>query len=176
MNGVTSVITPKRRILAGALALTLVAAACGSDDDTTEDTDAPAATDAPEATDAPTATDAPDEGDGDLSGSIIVTGSSTVEPINIATGNAFADANSGVAVTVEGPGTGDADMTGASRAIKAEEIENCEEAGIEFVELQVAVDGLSVITSVENDAVECLSFVDLYALLGPDATGIDNWS
>ncbi len=37
--------TPKRRILAGALALTLVAAACGSDDDNTDTTEAPTATD-----------------------------------------------------------------------------------------------------------------------------------
>jgi phosphate transport system substrate-binding protein len=166
--------TPKRRILAGALALTLVAAACGSDDDSSSD-----------ATDAPAATDAPDEGGGDLSGSIFVSGSSTVEPISIAAGNAFADANPGVAITVEGPGTGDGfakfcngetDISDASRAIKAEEAENCEANGIDFIELQVAVDGLSVITSVENDAVECLSFVDLYALLGPDATGINNWA
>ena len=184
--------TPKRRILAGALSLTLVAAACGSDDDSSsEATDAPAATDAPDGTDAPEAsvapeaTDAPDEGGGDLSGSIFVSGSSTVEPISIAAGNAFADANPGVAITVEGPGTGDGfakfcngetDISDASRAIKAEEAENCEANGIDFIELQVAVDGLSVITSVENDAVECLSFVDLYALLGPDATGINNWA
>ena len=119
------------------------------------------------------------------SGSIFVSGSSTVEPISIAAGNAFADANPGVAITVEGPGTGDGfakfcagetDISDASRAIKAEEIENCEASGIDFIELQVAVDGLSVITSVENDAVECLSFVDLYALLGPDATGVNNWA
>jgi phosphate transport system substrate-binding protein len=160
MNGVGSVNTPKRRILAGALALTLISAACGDDGTTTP-------------------------GGADISGRIIVTGSSTVEPINIAAGNAFADQNRGLAITVEGPGTGDgfakfcngeADMTGASRAIKAEEIENCEANGIEFIELQVAVDGLSVITSAQNDAIECLSFVDLYALLGPDATGVNNWS
>ena len=182
--------SPKRRILAGALALTLVAAACGSDDDDTATTDAPAATAAPEATDAPAATDAPTATDapaagGDLSGSIFVSGSSTVEPISIAAGNAFADANPDVAITVEGPGTGDgfakfcngeSDVSDASRAIKDEEIANCEANGIEFIELQVAVDGLSVITSVENDAVECLSFVDLYALLGPDAMGVNNWA
>jgi phosphate transport system substrate-binding protein len=40
----------------------------------------------------------------------------------------------------------------------------------------VAVDGLSVVTSAEDEAIPCLSFVDLYALLGPDATGINNWS
>ena len=50
--------TPKRRILAGALALTLVAAACGSDEDTSSDTEAAtAATDAPAATEAPDTTD-----------------------------------------------------------------------------------------------------------------------
>jgi phosphate transport system substrate-binding protein len=177
-------------MLAGALALTLVAAACGSDEDTS--TDAPEATEAPaeggETTEAPAeggeTTEAPAEG-GDLSGSVVITGSSTVEPISIAAGSAFADQNSSVAVEVSGPGTGDgfaqfcngeADGTGASRAITAEEVENCEANGIEFIELQVAVDGLSVITSAENDAVECLSFVDLYALLGPDATGISNWA
>jgi phosphate transport system substrate-binding protein len=162
--------SPKRRILAGALALTLVAAACGSDTATT---------------DGPAASGAPDEVGSDLSGSVFISGSSTVEPISIAAGNAFADANPGVAITVEGPGTGDgfakfcngeSDGTGASRAIKAEEIDNCEANGIEFIELQVAVDGLSVITSAQNDSVECLSFVDLYALLGPDATGLDSWA
>ena len=171
--------TPKRRILAGALALTLVAAACGSDDDTSTATDAPATSDNMSET-----TDAGAEG-GDLSGSIFVSGSSTVEPISIAAGNAFADANPGVAITVEGPGTGDGfakfcagetDISDASRAISEEEIADCEAAGIDFIELQVAVDGLSVITSVENEAVECLSFVDLYALLGPDATGVNNWA
>ena len=167
--------SPKRRILAGALALTLVAAACGSDDDTT---------DAPADTEAPAATETPDEG-GDISGSIFVSGSSTVEPISIAAGNEFANQNPSVAITVEGPGTGDGfakfcagetDISDASRPIKAEEIEDCEANGIEFVELLVAVDGLSVITSAANEAVECLSFVDLYALLGPDSTGINNWS
>jgi phosphate transport system substrate-binding protein len=182
--------SPKRRILAGALALTLVAAACGSDDDDTATTVAPAATDAPDdGGDAPEPTDAPDDGGedagGDLSGSIFISGSSTVEPISIAAADVFADRNPGVAMTVEGPGTGDgfakfcngeSDSSGASRAMKAEEIEICEENGIDFIELQVAVDGISVLTSPENDAVECLSFVDLYALLGPDATGRNNWS
>jgi phosphate transport system substrate-binding protein len=178
-----------KRLFAGAIAASLVFAACGSDDEEgTDATDAPAATDAPGATDAPEATDAPGATDapaGDLSGSINISGSSTVEPISIAAGNAFADANPGVAVAVAGPGTGDGfaqfcngetDISNASRAISDEEIANCEAAGIEFIELTVAVDGLSPITSVENTAVECLSFVDLYALLGPDATGITNWA
>lgn len=121
----------------------------------------------------------------DLSGQVVVSGSSTVEPISIAVGDAFSAANSGVAVTVDGPGTGDGfarfcagetDISDASRPIAEDEIASCEEAGIEFIELPVAVDGLSVITSAENDAIECLSFVDLWALLGPDAIGVNNWA
>lgn len=121
----------------------------------------------------------------ELSGRITVSGSSTVEPISIAAGDAFADLNPNVAVIVDGPGTGDGfarfcagetDISDASRPIRGSEIETCEGNGIEFIELTVAVDGLSVITSAQNDAVECLSFVDLYALLGPDATGIGNWA
>jgi phosphate transport system substrate-binding protein len=120
-----------------------------------------------------------------LSGEIIVSGSSTVEPISAAAATVFADSNPDVAITVEGPGTGDGfarfcagetDISDASRPISAEEVASCEESGVEFIELKVAVDGLSVITSAENTAVECLSFVDLYALLGPDATGVTNWA
>jgi phosphate transport system substrate-binding protein len=120
-----------------------------------------------------------------LSGEIFVSGSSTVEPISIAAGAAFGDMARGVAITVEGPGTGDGfakfcngetDISDASRPINEEEVATCEANGIDFVELKVAVDGLSVITSAENSEIDCLSFVDLYALLGPDAVGIGNWS
>lgn len=151
-----------KRVIATAVAGSVVLAACGGGGDDGS---------------------ASDGGGG--SDSIFVSGSSTVEPISIAVGNAFADRTPGVAVTVEGPGTGDGfakfcngetDVSDASRAIKESEIENCEANGVEFIELPVAVDGLSVITSIENTAVDCLSFVDLYALLGPDAIGFGNWS
>ena len=139
----------------------------------------------PAGTEAPTASAPAYEIPSDLSGSIAVSGSSTVEPISAATATAFAEANPDVAITVDGPGTGDGfarfcagetDVSDASRPISAEEVAACEEAGVEFIELKVAIDGLSVITSAENTAVECLSFVDLYALLGPDATGVSNWA
>ena len=64
-----------------------------------------------------------------------------------------------VAITVEGPGTGDGfakfcagetDISDASRPISEEEQATCADAGIEFIELKVAIDGLSVITSAEN--------------------------
>jgi phosphate transport system substrate-binding protein len=100
-------------------------------------------------------------------------------------GEAFDGANPGVATSVEGPGTGDGfarfcagetDISDASRAISDEEIATCGDADIEYVELHVATDGLSVLTSVDNDAVSCLAFTDLYALLGPESEGFANWS
>jgi phosphate transport system substrate-binding protein len=120
-----------------------------------------------------------------VSGEITISGSSTVEPISAAAQAAFNAANPDVAITVEGPGTGDGfarfcageiDIADASRPIHDDEAQTCADAGIDFIELKVAIDGLSVITSVENADVECLSFVDLYALLGPDAEGVTNWA
>jgi phosphate transport system substrate-binding protein len=191
--------TSTKRFAAATIIASLALAACGGDDDDTADepaADEPAAEEpaaeepaADEPATEPTMAEEPAGEPADdlssLSGSVFVSGSSTVEPISIAVGNAFADLAPGVAVTVEGPGTGDGfakfcagetDISDASRPISEEEIASCEAAGIDFIELTVAVDGLSVITSVENEAIECLSFVDLYALLGPDATGINNWS
>ena len=123
----------------------------------------------------------------ELTGSIFVSGSSTVEPISLANAEKFAALNPSVQISVEGPGTsdgfalfcvGDSDVSDASRPIRESEIEECASNGIEFIELYVAIDGLSVITSATNDALECLSFTDLWALLGPENTG-DNgapWS
>jgi phosphate transport system substrate-binding protein len=121
----------------------------------------------------------------DVEGEIVISGSSTVEPISSAAATAFNEANPGVAISVDGPGTGDGfarfcagetDISDASRAVSDEEIQTCADNGIEFIELKVAIDGLSVITSAENTAVECLSLVDIWALLGPDATGVGNWA
>ena len=179
-----------RKLVAGTiLPLALLAAACGDDDDTTAtDTGATETTVATDDTGAPETTEAAAT-DGaevsDVEGSIFVTGSSTVEPISVRTAELFADVAPNVDVSVEGPGTGDgfkkfcageADISDASRAIKDEEAATCAEAGIEFIELAVAIDGLTVVTNPNNDAVECLSFADLYALLGPESTGFANWS
>ena len=127
----------------------------------------------------------PQDGAGGAAGEIFVSGSSTVEPITNAVAEAFAANNPEFEYTVEGPGTGDGfalfcngetDISDASRAISEEEVAACEDNGIGFVELLVAYDGLSVITSAENTDVTCLSFLDLYALLGPESEGFDNWS
>ena len=52
----------------------------------------------------------------------------------------------------------------------------CQAAGIEYIELKIAYDGITVMTSPDNTAVECLSFADLYALTGPESQGFDKWS
>ena len=186
--------SPKRRIFAGAIALTFVAAACGSDDATTNDTSAPAVTsattegDMTETTEGGEMTETTDGGSGTelAGGAVFVTGSSTVEPISIRIGELASELSGGdLAVTVEGPGTGDGfakfcagegDITGASRTIKDEEIAICEENGIEYTELEVAIDGLSVITNPVNDAITCLDVPGLYSLLGPESEGTANWS
>jgi phosphate transport system substrate-binding protein len=122
---------------------------------------------------------------GSLSGSIDISGSSTVEPISARVAEKFSALHPGVAIKVEGPGTGDGaqlfctgqiDIGDASRPYKDAERELCAQNGIEFVELVVAIDGLSVLTSHDNDAVECLASADLYALMGPESTGFGLWA
>ena len=146
----------------------------------------PSATE-PTATDSDTGTGTASAPTGELaSGNVFVTGSSTVEPISIRVGELASElSGGGLAVTVEGPGTGDgfdkfcageADVSDASRPINDEEAAACADAGIEYTELEVAIDGLSVITSPNNTAVECLDVPSLYALVGPESEGFANWS
>jgi phosphate transport system substrate-binding protein len=121
---------------------------------------------------------------GTLSGEIVISGSSTVEPISSIVAADFNAANPEVQYSVDGPGTGDGmallcdgsiDIADASRAMEEEEAAICEENGINFIELQVGIDGISVITSLDNTGVTCLSFADLYALTGPESQGVDTW-
>jgi phosphate transport system substrate-binding protein len=172
------VISTPKRLVALSLVAVFAIAACSSDGGTSDaPTDAP--TDAP-ASDAP-ASDAPT----DLSGQVIISGSSTVEPISALIAEFFAEQAPNVAVEVTGPGTsdgferfcaGETDISDASRRVKQKEIDECAAAGVEMVELKVAIDGLSIITSVNNSAVTCLSFADLYGLLGPESQGFDSWA
>jgi phosphate transport system substrate-binding protein len=120
-----------------------------------------------------------------VSGSINVSGSSTVEPISTGVAEAFAEANPDFTFTVKGPGTGDGfkvfckgetDISDASRKIKDEEAATCKTAGIDYIELPIAYDGMTVMTNPSNTAVTCLSFADLYALVGPESQGFKKWS
>jgi phosphate transport system substrate-binding protein len=151
------------RVLIIALAIALVAAACGNDNGGAS----------------------AGEGGEELSGSITISGSSTVEPITVAVAEKFRAAQPNVEVSVTGPGTsdgfevfcnGETEISDASRAIDEEEIAKCEQNGIEFIELKVGIDGLSMITSAENDFSECMNFADIWALLGPEAEGFEQWS
>lgn len=126
-----------------------------------------------------------DSGD-QLAGKIVISGSSTVEPISIGVAEKFSEIAPDVDVSVDGPGTGDGfelfckgetDISDASRAIKEEEAAACAAAGINYIELKVGHDGIAVLTSPENDEVtSCLSFSDLYSLVGPESQGFNRWS
>jgi phosphate transport system substrate-binding protein len=154
--------------LALPLSLSLLAAACGGDDDD----------------DASTGDDT-GSGSEEVSGTVNISGSSTVGPISTLAGELFQEENPDASVNVETPGTGDGfklfcngeiDISDASRQIKDEEKATCETNGIEFVEVKIAFDGITVMTNANNDSVECLSFADLYALIGPEAEGFKKWS
>ena len=160
------------RLLALLLGLSLIAAACGDDDDSAS------------AGDSSNTTANGDGATGDLSGEVIVSGSSTVEPISVAVAEMFAEQAPDVTVNVDGPGTGDGfklfcdgetDISDASRPIKDEEAEACAASGVEYVELKIAFDGLTVMTNPNNDSVTCLTLADLYALSGPESEGVNNW-
>ena len=117
-------------------------------------------------------------GAGDLSGSITISGSSTVEPISAANAQKFSTIHPDVEMSVDGPGTGDGfelfcvgktDISDASRPIDLqEEAPICKKNGIEYIELRVGIDGITVMTNPANQGVDCLSFKDIYALLGPE--------
>ncbi|MBI4934371.1 MAG: substrate-binding domain-containing protein [Actinobacteria bacterium] len=181
--------TSKRRlVLASFVSLGLILTACGDDEGASEATDAPTTEAAGESTTTAAGEESTTTAAGGeiAGGEVFVTGSSTVEPISVLVGE-LADELSGgsLAVTVEGPGTGDgfkkfcageADISDASRKIKDEEAASCAEAGVEFVEIEVAIDGLTVATSPNNAAVTCLDIPALYSLVGPESEGFAKWS
>lgn len=122
--------------------------------------------------------------DPDVAGDIVISGSSTVEPITALVREDFIAQNDKVDIDIDGPGTGDGfqlfcqgetDISDASRPIQPAEIDACADAGIEFVELVVGIDGLSVVANPANP-LECLSFADLYALVGPESEGFESWT
>jgi len=155
-------------VSAGAV-LALGGAACGGDDD--DDS----------------SSDGGDSASG-LSGSISIDGSSTVQPFAEAAAELFNEENPDVNITVGAAGTsggfekfcaGETDISDASRSIEPEEVKVCKDGGVQYTEIQVANDGISVVT---NPAVEisCLSTDQLkqlwiddkvtnYSELGDDA-------
>ncbi len=167
-------VTGRRRFAAFALGAMFAVAACSSGGGTPAPSTAPSSG----ASQAPSTEP--------LTGEITVTGSSTVQPISQGVAEAFNETQPDVAISVDGPGTGDgfkafcagdADISDASRKIKDAEKQLCTDGGVNWIELKVAIDGLSILTSVnDSTAPACLSYADLYALAGPESEGFDNWS
>jgi len=121
-----------------------------------------------------------------VSGSVVIDGSSTVAPLSESAADLFSEEAPDVNVTVATSGTGggfekfcagETDISDASRAIEDDEIALCEEAGIEYTELIIANDALSVVVNPENDWAECLTVEQLQTMWAPESEGtVTNWN
>ena len=108
-----------------------------------------------------------------LSGVVKVDGSSTVFPITEAVAEEFGKKYPKVRVTVGISGTcggfkkfcsGEIDINDASRTIKEKEVKKAKENNIEYIELPVAYDGLSVVINKDNDFIDYLTVKELNAI------------
>jgi len=123
-----------------------------------------------------------DEGGSGASGTVAVDGSSTVYPMSNAAYELLADENPDIKATVAESGTGggfekfcagSTDISDASRPIKPEEADACAAKGIEYTELQVATDALTMVVH-KDLAVDCLTTDEIVKLWGPKSTA-KNW-
>ncbi|MPZ49480.1 MAG: phosphate ABC transporter substrate-binding protein PstS family protein [Dehalococcoidia bacterium] len=156
-----------RSMVAGLAAASLAAFAIACSDDASE----------PE----PGVTSAPQ-----LSGSILIDGSSTVFPITEAVAEEFREEQRNVRVTVGIAGTGggfqkfcngEIAIQDASRPINATEREACAAKGIEYIELPVAYDALSVVVNPQNTWATCITIAELKKAWEPAAQGnVTNWN
>ncbi len=119
-------------------------------------------------------------------GKVRIDGSSTVYPITEAVAEEYMKAHRQIRVTVGTSGTGggfqkfiagETDISDASRPIKASEVEKAREAGVEFIEIPVAYDGLSVVVNPANDWVDYMTIEELKKVWRPEAQGkISRWN
>lgn len=117
---------------------------------------------------------------------IKIDGSSTVFPVTEAVAEEFQNANAAVKVTVGISGTGggfkkfvrgEIDVSNASRPILAKEMEEAKKNGIEYIELPVAFDALTVMINPGNTWVKEITVADLKKIWEPDAQGkITKWN
>lgn len=124
-------------------------------------------------------------GPGSASYTVSVDGSSTVYPITEAMAEEFglsSEDKVNVTIATSGTGggfksfcTGDRDISNASRVIKDTEVELCVANGIEFIAIEIAIDGLSVVVNPANTFVECLTVAELNDIWEPGSP-ITNWS
>ncbi|HCX60914.1 PstS family phosphate ABC transporter substrate-binding protein [Aminipila sp.] len=126
----------------------------------------------------------PAKEDTKLAGEIKIDGSSTVFPITEAVAEEFSIENPDVKVPVGVSGTGggfekfiakETDINDASRPIKEKEATAAKDAGVEYIELKVAFDGLSVLVNPENNWVDSLTVEELTKIWAPDST-VKTWS
>ncbi|MFO1407173.1 MAG: PstS family phosphate ABC transporter substrate-binding protein [Steroidobacteraceae bacterium] len=119
--------------------------------------------------------------------SIKIDGSSTVFPISEALAEEFQISKRGkVRVTVGIAGTGggfkkfcrgETDISNASRPISAEEMAACKAAGVQYIELPIAFDALTVVVNKGNTWAKSMTIADLKKIWAPDAQGrVNNWS
>ncbi len=113
---------------------------------------------------------------------IKVDGSSTVYPITEAMAEEFQKATkTNVTVGESGTGAGfkkfcrgETDISNASRPILQKEMDACKEAGIQYIELPVAFDALTVVVNHKNDFVKSLSVAELNAIW-KSGSSVKNW-
>ena len=119
-----------------------------------------------------------------LSGAVRADGSSTVGPYVSRAAELFRKEEPGVKVTVGVAGTGggferfcrgETDLSNASRAIEDEEIALCGKHQIDYLELQIANDGLSVVVNPDNDWAKCLTVAQLKKIWEPGSK-VTNWN
>ncbi len=113
---------------------------------------------------------------------IKIDGSSTVYPITEAMAEEFQKAQK-VKVTVGESGTGggfkkfcrgETDISDASRPISQKEMDTCKEAGIQYIELPIAYDALTVVVNSKNDWVKSITVEELKKIWGPGSS-VKNW-
>src|ERR671914_335836 len=126
-------------------------------------------------------------GGGQVSGSINIEGSSTVQPITQAAAELFREEYPDARIEVGGAGTsdgfeafcqGDTQISDASRPIDvAEEVPVCKENGVEYIEIPVAYDGISVVVNKQNNWATDVTSEELKTMWEPAAEGkITQWS
>jgi phosphate transport system substrate-binding protein len=172
----TSNMMRKGLILLGTMILVFVLAACGSNNATNNKTNNGGKTnEKPADTPAPVA---------DLSGEIIIDGSSTVYPISQAVAEEFMAVNPGVNVTVNFSGSGNGakkliakeiDIADMSRKFKDKEIEDLKAAGEDLVEMPVAYDGITVVINNDNDWAKEMTAAELKLIWNTGST-VKKWS
>ncbi|MGA7731662.1 MAG: PstS family phosphate ABC transporter substrate-binding protein [Chloroflexia bacterium] len=124
-----------------------------------------------------------------LSGEVVVDGSSTVYPITAAAAEEFNQYAPKVRIPVGVSGTGggfkkfcagETAISDASRPISPSEVELCKGKNIEFIELPVAYDGLAVVVNPKNTWAEYLTVAELKKIwepaAGEEGTKISNWN